>query len=90
MMDVKVVKLVNGEELIGEYEETMAGDAIIKDPFGIVYANKGIHLIKYMPYTEDSDRLVIQKQHVIFVRTAVKGMADDYLQARSGIRLGIN
>lgn len=87
-MEVKVVKLVNGEELIGEYEENMNGDVILKDPFGIVYANKGIHLIKYMPYTQDSDKLVIGKQHVIFARLAVEGMANDYIQARSGIRLG--
>lgn len=87
-MDVRVIKLVNGEELIGEYSEAFEGSAIIKDPFAIVYANKGIHLLKYMPYTVESERLVIKPEHIVFTRNAIQGLADDYVQARSGIRMG--
>ena len=68
MSDVKIVKLMTGEEVIGKITESLDGKIIIKDPvtIGMVERNQ-IGFIGYMPYANLKDGITVNSDRVLFV-----------------------
>jgi hypothetical protein len=79
-MNIQVVKLVNGEEIIADIVETENTIELI-DPMLIGVDNQRLIFIPYMQYTEACKGFVLEKSHVILVSPPVESLIDDYHRA---------
>jgi len=66
-MDYKLVRLSNGEEVIGQVTES-ENNITIKDGHALFAPEPGkIGFIPFMPYTKAKDGVVIDKKFVMFI-----------------------
>lgn len=67
MSNVRLIKLVTGEELIGIITEDMSGNYTITDPYmlGMVDETR-MGFIRYMPYCKLDKGLTIDKSKTLF------------------------
>lgn len=76
MSDIKVVKLVTGEELLAsvtDYVETLK----LEKPYVMVMGPEGIGTMPFVPYAE-TDEITVEKQHVIVVLEPKASIKDSY------------
>lgn len=79
---IKVVKLITGEDIIGDYTETMDNNIIIKNPVTIGMVDRGqLGFIGYMPYAELKDGFVVSKDKVICVLAPESKIETEYQAA---------
>ena len=84
-MDVKVFRLVSGEEIICFAKKETNGYYLEKPCF-IVPTEKGVGLMDMMPYTNISKKGIrIQSQSIVFVTEAVEGLEEQLKQAHGAI-----
>lgn len=83
--NVRLVRLVSGEELVGQIEETETGVTIKKAAIVIVQPPRtsgeqlGIALIGWLPYTQArQDGITVKKEHVLFIVTPEPNMIKTY------------
>ena len=77
-MNVKIVKLISGEELIGEYDEKIN---TINNPVVMIPVNKEkIAFSPWMPYTEDNI-FQLNEEHVMVVCNPSKIITNEYSRA---------
>jgi hypothetical protein len=77
-VSVKIVKLLSGEELIGEFDE---GTYTIKNPVVMIPVdNQKIAFSPWMPYSEDKEFLLKETQ-VSVIATPSKTIANEYNRA---------
>lgn len=82
-MEIAIVRLTTGEELIGEYNPdpgTERDEIEIVNPFIIIPTGDGkISTMQYMPYAKNVARgLLISKQFVMFVVVPHEQLVDGY------------
>lgn len=65
MSDVKVVKLVTGEELLASVTDQI-GVWLLEKPYVMVMGPEGIGTMPFIPYAE-TEEVVIDKNHVVVV-----------------------
>lgn len=92
MDNIKIVKLMNGEEILGKVKETedMNGKLImvtIEKPAVLVpVAKDRLAIMNYMPYGKiPPDGLKIAGEKVMFIVMAEEGIAEDYFSATTGL-----
>lgn len=77
-MNIKIVKLFNGEELIGEYNEKTS---VIKNPVVMIPVNKEqIAFQPWLPYAEDKE-YSIKKEHIVITATPTSTILNEYNRA---------
>jgi len=87
MADIKIFKLMSGEELLGEITEKTDDGIVVKNAVSIVYQQTekglGAGLAPFMPYVEDP---VTIKEHAIASSGIPnKDMSNQYNSIFSGI-----
>lgn len=83
--NVRLVRLVSGEELVGQIDETETEVTIKKAAIVIVQPPRtageqmGIAMIGWMPYTQArQDGVTVKKQHVLFIVNPEPNMVKTY------------
>lgn len=83
-MNIKIVKLVNGDELICDLEETKA-KLKIKKPLLLAFQENRLVFVPFMQYTTAMDGFDLQPANVLFVTDPVDSLVNDYQMATSQI-----
>ena len=84
--EVKVVKLVSGEELLGCVKEESAFQITLKHPFSLVMTPDGkIASIPFMIYADLSEGMQIRMTHVLSIVTPRQDLIDSYERSISAI-----
>lgn len=76
--DIKVVKLVSGEELVAEVEERI-NVVVIKNPVVILVMEKSIALMPWVRYV-DTKVFEVDKSHVLFMGAPIVDIVNIYNQ----------
>jgi hypothetical protein len=87
--EIKIVRLISGEELIGEVTEYTSNDVqkvLIEKPALVVLQRPttaqdqvGIALYNWLPYTTaEKEGVVVEKNNVVFIVTPEEGLTRSY------------
>ena len=77
-MNVKIVKLISGEELIGEFDEKTN---VITNPVVMIPVNnKSIGFGPWMAYSEDKS-FILKEEHIQIIATPSKVITNEYSKA---------
>ena len=89
---IKLIRLVSGEELIAEVDQSENDYAItIKDALVLIPAGEGkIGIMPFMPYTEAAKGLVIKTKFVMFMIDPVEDLKRQFTSAKTGLTLPNN
>lgn len=87
MKEIKLIRLVSGEEIIAEMEEIEnTKDILIKDAIILIPAGEGkIGIMPFMPYTKAKDGLTLRIKDIMFMAEPVEDLVTQFKTARSGI-----
>jgi len=84
-MPAKVLRLISGEELMGEVEEKEDNKVFIKNVCQIVTsyadttsATARVGLVPFMPYTKSSDGITVEKSYIGFITDPVNELINEY------------
>ena len=87
-MEVKVIRLVSGEEIITFISKKTDDGYQLDNPCFIVPTENGVGLMELMPYTKISENGVfIKTESIVFMTEAVPGLEDQYKKVNSKIDL---
>ena len=75
--DVKIVRLVSGEELIGKFDEDLK---IISNPVVMIPTDKGVGFGRWIPYSEERE-YQLKEAHIIVVCTPSTLILNEYNRA---------
>jgi len=82
-MNVKIVKLISGEDLIAELADS--DDIIVKNPVVMIPVNKDqIAFQPWIPYAEDKEYLLKETQ-VVIIATPSETIVNEYQKIYSSI-----
>ena len=83
IMNVKIVKLISGEDLIAELVDS--DDIIVKNPVVMIPVNKDqIAFQPWIPYAEDKEYLLKETQ-VVIIATPSETIVNEYQKIYSSI-----
>ena len=87
MKEIKLIRLVSGEEIIAEMEEIEnTKDILIKDAIILIPAGEGkIGIMPFMPYTKAKNGLTLRIKDIMFMVEPVEDLVTQFKTARSGI-----
>ena len=82
MSNLKCLKLVTGEEIIGDVEKLSDGSVKIKDAAQIVMmpgssSKLSLGLVPFLPYSED-DAFTLVQDHIIVLHTPSTDLINNY------------
>ena len=77
-MNVKIVKLISGEELIGEFDEKT--NTITNPVVMVPVSDKSIGFSPWMPYSEDKS-FILKENQIQIVASPSKVIANEYNKA---------
>ena len=77
-MNVKIVKLISGEELIGEFDEKT--NTITNPVVMVPVSDKSIGFSPWMPYSEDKS-FILKEEQIQIIATPSKVIANEYSKA---------
>jgi len=84
-MAIKVVRLLSGEELMGDIEDKGEGKYFLKNACQIVTsyadtttATARVGLSPFMPYTKSSDGIELEKAYIGFIVDPVNELTTEY------------
>lgn len=83
-MNVKIIKLVNGDEIICDLEETKTKLKVTK-PLLLAFQENRLVFVPFMQYTTAMDGFELQHASVLFVTNPVDSLINDYQMATSQI-----
>ena len=83
-MNVKIIKLVNGDELICDLEETKTKLKVNK-PLLLAFQENRLVFVPFMQYTTAMEGFELQHASVLFVTDPVDSLINDYQMATSQI-----
>ena len=86
-MEVKVIRLVSGEEIITFISKKTNDGYQLDNPCFIVPTENGVGLMELMPYTKISENVFIKTESIVFMTEAVAGLEDQYKKVNSKIDL---
>jgi hypothetical protein len=78
MSEVKIIRLISGEEIIANYTDN--GDTIhLKDASVLIPSPEGkLLLARWLPYADTKDGVNLEKRHLVFVLNPQKELADHF------------
>lgn len=83
-MNIKIVKLVNGDELICDLKETKVKYEV-KKPLLLAFQENRLVFVPFMQYTTAMEGFELQPANVLFVTDPVDSLINDYQMATSQI-----
>jgi hypothetical protein len=87
MADVKLVRLVTGEEILCKCENTSTG-VMIKDPMILVPMGQGkLGFAKWLPYADTDGGVAVGSNNVMFILNPDVELKSQYTSASSGLIL---
>lgn len=85
MADIKIVRLVTGEELITNYEVD-GNTVILKKAAILIPAGEGkLAFAPWLPYTKADNGVTLNREHVMFVLDAHDELENQYQGAINGL-----
>lgn len=84
--DTVSLKLVNGDELIGRFEEETDKEYKISKPMAVTLSGTGLGMIPWI-FLGNNDKVSFKKDHVFAVVASKKDAAKQYLEGTTGIAL---
>lgn len=82
MSNVKIVRLLSGEEVIGNvenYDHISAGAVNVKNATILIPTPEGkLMFAKWMPYADTSNGIIIQEKNIMFILNAQKELEDHF------------
>jgi hypothetical protein len=79
MSNVKIVRLLSGEEIIGNVEIVDVG-VKIKNPTILIPTPEGkLMFAKWMPYADTSEGIVLENKNIMFTLNAQKDLEDHFV-----------
>lgn len=85
MDNIKIVKLVNGDELIGKVDETSKTKYKITKPLLVAFQENRLVFAPFMQYTTAMEGFEIAATQVLFVTDPVESLINDYQMATGAI-----
>jgi len=88
MKNMKLVRLVSGEEIVAEVKLGDLSDNTytLIDPIILIPAGEGkIGFMPFMPYTKAKDGIEIDGNHIMFMVDPVDDLVDNHRQFTTGI-----
>jgi hypothetical protein len=86
-MEIQLIRLVSGEELVGEITKTKNG-IVIKNACIIVPTNDGkLTAMHYMPYSDAIDGITIAREHIMFTLEPASELKNYIASISSAIEL---
>ena len=79
-MNVQVVKLTTGEEIIAEVVDHVH-EVVLNNAMLVAVQDGRLVFIPYMQYTTAAKEVIIDKKHIMFVVTPVESLVDDFNNA---------
>ncbi len=79
-MNVQVVKLTTGEEIIAEVKD-LVHEVQLTNAMLVAVQEGRLVFIPYMQYTSAAKEIVLDKKHVMFIVTPVESLVDDFHNA---------
>lgn len=83
--DVVSVKLANGEELIGRFEEKTASHVKLAKPLSLVATEQGVGLAPFMFTISPETKIELSINSIICVVKSAKDAADLYIKQTTGL-----
>jgi len=83
-MNIKIIKLVNGDELICDLEESKT-KLKVKKPLLLAFQENRLVFVPFMQYTSAMDGFEILPTNIMFVTNPVDSLINDYQMATSQI-----
>lgn len=77
MSEVRIIKLLNGEELVGEIESRSEGTLRVKNPMRIIATREGLGMAPYSVLSEDV-LFNINGDHVTCISSPEKEILNSY------------
>jgi hypothetical protein len=89
MSKVKIIRLMSGEEVIGNITETMEGTKIvayhIKDPAVLIPTPEGkLMFAKWLPYADLKNGITLEERFVVFSVLPQKDLEDHFVSVIVG------
>ena len=83
-MNVQVVKLTTGEEIISDLTENETSVDMV-EPMLVAVQDNRLVFIPYMQYTSAAKSVTVDKKHIMFIVTPVDSLVDDYESATAKV-----
>jgi len=80
------VKLVNGDELIGRFEEETDSVYKLSKPMAVTLSSGGLGMIPWV-FLGNNEKVSLKKEHVFVIVNSKEDAAKQYLQGTTGIAL---
>lgn len=78
MAEVKIVRLISGEEIIANVTQTET-DITLKNASVLIPSPEGkLLLAKWLPYADTENGITLEKKHLVFVINPQKELADHF------------
>tara|TARA_B100000963_G_C22090897_1_gene436415 strand:- start:111 stop:416 length:306 start_codon:yes stop_codon:yes gene_type:complete len=87
---MKLVRLVSGEEIIGDVVENEDGSYTISNAFNLLPGGEGkIQFIPFMAYTEAHNGVTLKPEHVLFSVNPVAQLVEQITNVKRQMDSGI-
>ena len=87
-MNIKLIRLVSGEEIIAEVDDPNGNIVTIFDAIILIPAGEGkIGIMPFMPYTKANEGMPIPQRNIMFMVDPIEDLVTQFKSARSGISL---
>ena len=92
---IQIIKLSNGQDVIGDIVTSEDGALFVDEPLTIVYTQKSassppiIYLQRYMPFAKNTTAF-IRYEHIVSVCYPIKSMEAYYKQSLKNIQLHVD
>lgn len=84
--DTVSLKLVNGDELIGRFEEETDSVYKLSKPMAVTLSSGGLGMIPWV-FLGNNEKVSLKKEHVFVIVNSKEDAAKQYLQGTTGIAL---
>ena len=86
MADIKLVKLITGEEVLTKYDEGNPS-CVLNNPVKLQLSQKGVAMIPLSPFMKENAKIVISKASVLYTVEPDEDVVNAYNQQFGGIML---
>lgn len=85
MADIKLVKLVTGEEVLTKYETGKSQIVTLHNPVKLQLSQKGVAMIPLSPFMKENAKILISTDSVIYTVDPDEDVVNAYNQQFGGI-----
>lgn len=79
-MNIKIIKLVNGDEIIGDIEESKT-KVLVKKPFLLAFQENRLVFVPFLQYTTAMEEVEVFLSSVMIIVPPVDSLINDYQMA---------